>query len=187
MGGPSMLFEITADALTRSEKGAVKQQLALADVRRVRLTYQAVGVAPMWFCWDRVRSMAARSFASASFTGVGRVQDQRAAFRELFVQALTRAIAAQPHAHPVAFVRGGGWQRPFYLGSLIVLGLLVVLLAMGAMGSMMEGKSVVWTGLPTLVVLLALRMSWQMWRGNPPRRPRSQRAAARTSPASFNV
>ncbi|HEY3797499.1 MAG TPA: hypothetical protein VGL58_04030 [Caulobacteraceae bacterium] len=160
------VFEVTGDALTRSLGGVERQRVNLADVRRVRITYQAVGVVPMWLCWVQ-GAHGSLSVSSASYTGFGRASDQRAAFGP-FLQALTRAIAAQPHAQPVTFVRGGGWQRPFYMGSLILLGLMSVLLGLGAMGSLMEGKSVFWVGLPTIVVLLAMRMSWQMWRGNPP-------------------
>jgi hypothetical protein len=104
---------------------------------------------------------------SASFSGFGRAQDQGAAFRAFF-QALTSAVAASPRDQPASFLRGGGWMRPFYLGALIVLGVLAVLLGLAAVGALMDGKSVAWATLPTLVVLFSAQMSWRMWRSNPP-------------------
>ncbi len=104
---------------------------------------------------------------SASFSGLGRTRNQGAAFRA-FVQALASALAASSHDQPVSFLRGGGWMRPFYLGALILFGVLAVLLALGAIGTLMDGKSVAWTTLPTLVILFSAQMSWRMWRSNPP-------------------
>jgi hypothetical protein len=159
-------FELAGETLTRAEGGAAKQQLRLGDVRRVRITYQPVGPVAAWICW--VEAPHGRVWIpSASYTGFGRAQDQRADFRG-FVQTLSAAIAAQPHAQPVAFLRGGGWQRPFYLGALIVFAVLAVLLVMGLIGSLIGGQSPYWVFLPTLVILFAAQMSWRLWRGNPP-------------------
>ena len=46
----SSTFELAGGALTRSETGAVKQQAALADVRRVRLSYVGQTIVPSWAC-----------------------------------------------------------------------------------------------------------------------------------------
>jgi hypothetical protein len=159
-------FELTDDRLARSEGGAAKQQVALGDVRLVRITYQPSGVVPTWVC--SVQSPQGRiSIPSANWLGVGRAEDQRAAFR-VFVQALTSAVAAQPRAAPATFARGGSWMRPFFAGALIVFAVLGVLLALGAIGALMSGQSVTWVFLPTLTTLIAAQMSWRSWRGNPP-------------------
>src|SRR5580704_16850309 len=86
-------YELTGDALTRTVEGATKQQVTLAEVRSVKITYQPVGVLPFWICQLRTPHGNV-SIPSANFTGFGRAQDQRAAFRP-FIQALTSAIAAQ--------------------------------------------------------------------------------------------
>jgi hypothetical protein len=158
-------FELTPSSVIRAAKGATKQEIALGDVKRVRITYQA-GPSPCWIC--AIEAAHGRMWIpSASYRGLGRTQNQGAAFRA-FVQTLTSAIAASPRDQPASFLRGGGWMRPFYLGALIALGVLAVLLALGVMGTLMDGKSAVWTATPTLVILFAAQMSWRMWRSNPP-------------------
>lgn len=158
-------YELTPTSVIRAAKGVTKQEIVLGEVKRVRITYQA-GPNPCWIC--TVEAAHGRmSIQSASYPGLGRTQNQGAAFRA-FVQALTSATAAAPRDQPANFLRGGVWMRPFYLGALILFRVLAVLLALGAIGTLMDGKSVAWTTLPTLVILFSAQMSWRMWRSNPP-------------------
>jgi hypothetical protein len=165
MEGPST-YELSGETLVRTVDGASKQQTTLADVRAVRINYQPVGVVPFWICQVRTHH-GTISIPSANFTGFGRAQDQRAAFRP-FVQALTSAIAAQPRTPPVAFTRGGGGMRAFWLGMVIIFAVMTLLLLLGAIGSLTSGGTPTWVVTPGFVMLVAGPMSWRMWRANPP-------------------
>ncbi len=87
--------------MTRVEGGSREEAVALAEVRRVRISFTTT-VVPTWFC--TVETPRGRiSIPSASYTGFAQAQPQHAAFRN-FVQSISGAIAAQPA--PVTFVRG---------------------------------------------------------------------------------
>jgi hypothetical protein len=160
-------FRVDAGTLTRSVGGADVQHLALADVRKVRLAYQPLTMVDRWVC--SVEGGGARIWVpSASFLGPARAEDRRATFRP-FVEALSQAIAAQPGASEVSFAKGSNWSAYGALALLIVLVVMLVLLALGVMGAFIDGQGVggaSWVFLPTLVVLMSVRMVWRVWRRN---------------------
>ena len=103
-----------------------------------------------------------------SYVSFGRIIDQRVAFRG-FVEALHRAIAAEPGASRIAFVQGGALSSIGALVMFVVLLILGVLLVMGALGSMTDGagaQAAAWAALPLLIVVYAARMVWPIWRRN---------------------
>jgi hypothetical protein len=168
-------------ALVRTVEGAVAQTMPLDQVHKVSLTYQPLTMGDRWVC--SVNGPGGRIwFPSASFTGVGRVEDRRASFRP-FVEALNLALANEPNAERTAFIQGSNLSAYTALILLILLAILGVLLVMALFGTMIEGKglgSFAWAGLPSLVTLWAGRMVWAMWRRN-----RQGHYDPRAVPASF--
>ena len=150
-------FELTADRLTRSVGGAPHQQLALAEVSRVRISYMPPDIVQCWIC-TVTTPRGSVWIPSATYPAVGQAQDQRGAFRP-FVQALTIAIADQTAGRPVVFERGGGRTRLVYLLLAIAAG---VMTASAALMSFPFGLL-----LATPFGALAW-MFWRFWRRAPP-------------------
>lgn len=160
-------YRLDGGALIRSVEGREHQRITLGDLQKVHLAYQPAGIVPRWVC--KLEGPSGHVWLpSASFTGFGRVTDQRAAFRG-FVETLHQAIAAEPGASNIAFVQGGGASPVLALVMFIVLMAMCVLLVMGALGSMMGGAgagAATWAILPLIVVLYAALMIWPIWRLN---------------------
>jgi hypothetical protein len=160
-------FRLQDGALIRGVEGLDVQRIAFTEVAEVALTYQPLTMVDRWVC--SIRGAGGRIWLpSASFTGVGRAEDRRTSFRP-FAQALSAAIAAQPAAGKIWFVKGNNWSAYGALALLIVLAIMAVLLALGMAGSMMDGKGVggaSWVFLPALAVLWSARMVWRIWRRN---------------------
>ena len=160
-------FRVQDGALIRSLGGADLQRVALADVRKVALSYQPLTRFDRWVC--SVETASGRIWLpSASFTGFGQADDRRAAFRA-FVESLSLAVAAQPGAVGVRFVKGNDLSAYGSLVLVILLAVMAVLLLLGALGSMMSGQGLggaSWAILPILVVSLTAPMVWRIWRLN---------------------
>ena len=160
-------YRLDGGALVRSVEGREAQRIGLGEVRKVRLAYQPVNLSARWVC--SVEGPSGRVWlASVSYVSFGRFIDQRVTFRS-FVEALHRAIAAEPGAARVEFVQGGGWSPIAALVMFLVLMILGTLLLMGALGSMIEGGgllSATWAVFPLLIVAYAARMVWPIWRRN---------------------
>jgi len=166
---PGSAFSLEGGRLVRDVGGAPVQQLELAQVRRVRLSYQPLTTSDRWVC--SVEAPDGRIWLpSTSFLGVGRTTDQRVEFRA-FVQALNEAVAASGAAN-VVFIQGSAWSSGSSLVLLICLGVLGLLLLLGLLGGLTSGAGlggVTWVFLPALTSLWAARLVWRTWRGNPPR------------------
>jgi hypothetical protein len=165
--GRESSFRVQDETLIRAVEGVDVQRIALEDVREVALTYQPLTMVDRWIC--SIDGAGGRIWLpSASFTGLGRAQDRRASFRP-FVQALCLAIAAQPAAASIRFVRGSNGSAYGALALLIVLVVLAVLLVFGMAGSMMGGQGLSaasWAIVPILVVLWSAQFVWRIWRRN---------------------
>ena len=160
-------YRLDAGALVRSVDGREVQRISLSDVRKVLLAYQPVNLSARWVC--SVEGPHGRVWLpSVSYVSFGRIIDQRVAFRG-FVEALHRAIAAEPAAVRIKFVQGGGWAPVTALVMVVVLIIMSILLLMGALGSMVGGRgllSATWAIFPLLIVAYAARMAWPLWRKN---------------------
>ena len=160
-------YRLDGGALIRSEEGREAQRIGLGEAHQVRLTYQPAGLVPRWVC--SVEGPHGRVWLpSASFVSFGRFADQRAPFRG-FVEALHRAIAAEPGAAQVKFIQGGALTSIGALVMVVVLAIMGVLLVMGALGSTMDGAGIgaaSWALLPLIIVAYAVRMVWPIWRRN---------------------
>ena len=161
------VFRVRDGFLIRDVDGTDVQRFALNDIRKVALTYQPLNMFDRWVC--SIEGAGPRIWLpSASFMGFGRAEDRRASFRP-FVQALSLAIAAQPAAPGITFVKGNNWSAYGSLALLILLAVMAVLLAFGMAGSMMEGRGLgaaSWVILPAVIVVWAARMVWRIWRRN---------------------
>jgi len=160
-------FRLDDVVLVRCLGGAEVQRIALAEVRKVALSYQPLTVSDRWVC--SVEGGGGRIWIpSASFTGVGQAADQRASFRP-FVQALCAAVTAQPSGPNVVYVKGSNWSAYGALAMLIVMAILGLLLALGVLGALLDGGGLggaSWAFLPIAVTLWASRMVWRVWRRN---------------------
>jgi hypothetical protein len=154
-------------ALVRGHDGAEVERVALADVRKVALSYQPLALVDRWVC--SVETGHGRIWLpSASFLGFNRTEDRRAAFRP-FVAALCLTLAQQPSGASVQFVKGNNWSAYGCLVMLILAAVLGVLLVMGMLGSLMEGRGIggaSWAILPLGALALSARMVWPIWRRN---------------------
>jgi hypothetical protein len=154
-------------ALVRAIADSAVQTMDLGGVHKVSLTYQPLTMGDRWVC--SVHGPGGRIwFPSASFTGVGRVEDRRASFRP-FVEALNLELAGEPNAARIVFIQGSNLSAYTALILLIMLVIIGVLLVMALLGAMMDGQglsSFSWGFLPCLVTLWAGRMVWRTWRLN---------------------
>jgi hypothetical protein len=175
------VFRIDGGALVRSMGGREVERIALAALRRVRLFFQPAGGGERWVC--ALEGPSGRVWLpSVSYLGFARTADQRPGFRG-FVEALHRALAAEPGVAKISFIRGNSGSAFLALVFVVVLSVMGVLLVLGAVGALVGGLGVggaSWALLPMMVVLFALNMTWPIWRKN------RQRTYAPTAvPADF--